>query len=160
MQSVEGMIPTRDPALRASPVALVRDPLFWTAMLAVVGATVGLVGTFRQAAAFASYTPETKDIASVAIMQASGEVLVVFSLFSVLLLPGNSRRPGRVATVVGGFLILLLIPAAPYSIKWFLARTEVEPNPSFYAWSALYSYLCIPSLLPLVFTVTALIHRR
>ena len=45
----------RDPALRVSPVRLLREPLLWAAVAAFVGAAGGLLGTFREAALEVSY---------------------------------------------------------------------------------------------------------
>jgi hypothetical protein len=39
-----------DPAVRASPAALVREPLAWAALAAFLGSAVGVAGTFSWAA--------------------------------------------------------------------------------------------------------------
>ena len=58
------MAAARDPTLRASPLTLLREPLFWAAAAAFVGTTVGLVGTFAQAAVVVSYTPSLSTVLS------------------------------------------------------------------------------------------------
>jgi len=160
MQAAEAMIPTRDPSLRASPAALLRDPLFWTASLAFIGAVVGLVGTFRQAAAFDSPTVEMADMASAAMMQASGETLAAVSLLGFVSLLPRSRTT-RLAAIAGCFLILLLAAAAAASIFYFLTEAEAyRANPSLPAMVSLYAYWCLPPLIPLPFAIAALLRRR
>lgn len=51
---MEAMVADRDPHLRVPPLKLLREPLSWAAAAAVVGAGVGLVGTFWQASLISS----------------------------------------------------------------------------------------------------------
>jgi len=153
------MIPTRDPALRVTPAVLMREPLFWATSAAFIGATVGLIGTSRQAAAFDSPTEEMADMVSAAAMQASGEMLVAVSLIGVPSLLGRSRGVVRPAVLAGGFLILLLAAASSASI-FFLAEEQVfQPNLSL-PMVSLYAYWGLPPLIPLPFVLVALTRRR
>lgn len=161
MQTTEAMSPARDPALRASPVALLREPLTWIALLGFIGAAVGLIGTFRQAIAFESPAQGIFDMASSATMQASGETLAAVSLLGVASLLGGFRGVVRVAAPVGAFLILLLAAASAVWFFYFLLRMEgFRAGPPRYVEVSLYAYWCLPSLTSLPFAVAALLRRR
>ena len=74
--------PGRDPALRVSPLALLREPLLLAAAAAFVGGAVGLVGTFRHAAVEVAYAYDPYSALYAQTMQAVGEALATLSLRS------------------------------------------------------------------------------
>lgn len=97
---MEPMAAARAPTLRASPVALLREPLFWAAAAVFVGTAVGFVGTFAQAAVVVSYTPSLSTVLFAEVTQPSGEALVAISLLGALL-GVRFRTAGRLAAGAG-----------------------------------------------------------
>jgi predicted ester cyclase len=130
----------RDPALRASWLAMLREPLLWAALAAFVGGTLGLFGTFLQAALEISYTPTLSTIYFAAVAQYSGQALAAFSLIGVPSLLGpHSRTKARQSVVLGRLLLLLL--AATFTILVFFLiymntgewlGASVRPTPPLY----------------------------
>ncbi len=157
--------PARDPALRISSAKLLREPLSWATFAAFVGAAVGLVGTFAQAAVFVSYTPDMSTVMFAGVTQPLGETLVALSLLGVpALLGAGPRTAGRRAAIVGGVLLLLWLAAAISIFHLFYVNmgdrvaTTVQPS-SLWVISYWVSLL-LPSVVALPFAVAALFRRR
>ena len=156
-----------DPALRAFRPALLREPLFWAAAAAFVGAAVGLAGTFALDAALDPYNEARSAFFFAATAQPSGELLAALSLLGVPALLGEgSRTAGRRATVAGSILLLLLLVSSAIQLLylWYM-NTEDRPgetftSPPFLFIVSLWISLCLPPLVVLPFAVAAFVRRR
>ena len=102
-------VPAPNPALRVSPLALMRQPLAWAAMAAFLGSAVGLAGTF-------SWAVWTGTTGGHWATLAPGGLLAALSLFGVASLLG--RRSW--AAWVGVVLLLLWLAT---SISYVLYST-------------------------------------
>ena len=135
------MAPVRDPALRASVPALVREPLLWAAMAAFVGAAVGLLGTLWQARLVVSFDLDPTADLWAAALQACGQTLAALSLLGVPSLLGTSRpasdhraratwATSRLPSAVGASLIAVLAVASAASVfyLWYLNTPEMARN--------------------------------
>ena len=110
-----GAAATHDPAIRASPAALLREPLAWAALAAFLGSVMGLVGTFAWAA--------WEGLALWA--GPSGGLLAALSLLGVAPLLGRGSWAAR-----AGVVLLLLWLAASLSFLLYSSLRPPEPNPS------------------------------
>ena len=110
-----GAAATHDPAVRASPAALLREPLAWAALAAFLGSAMGLVGTFAWAA--------WEGLALWA--GPSGGLLAALSLLGVAPLLGSRSWAAR-----AGVVLLLLWLAASLSFLLYSSLRSPEPNPS------------------------------
>ena len=120
---------TLDPTVRASPAALLREPLSWAALTAFVGSAVGLAGTFAWTAwerSLGGYeplgpTPLPPLLASWGAP--SGGILAALSLLGVALLLGRRSWAAWV-----GVTLLLLWLAASLSFVLYSSLRPPEPN--------------------------------
>ncbi len=134
---MEAMAAARDHALRASRLALLRQPLSWAAAAAFVGCAVGLLGTFREAAWVVSKEAALSALLLATVAQDLGQLLVAVSLLGVPSLLGDGPlKSERWASVSGGVLVLLVVasPAAS-SLFFWLVSPHPAPHyaPSFFA---------------------------
>jgi hypothetical protein len=107
---------TLDPAVRASPAALLREPLAWAALTAFVGSAVGLAGTFAW-----SFWEEPQLLATWG--GPVGGLLAALSLLGVAHMLG--RRSW--AAWVGGMLLLVWL-AASFIFALYSSLQPPEPN--------------------------------
>ena len=170
------MAPVRDPALRASVPALLREPLLWVAMAAFVGAAVGLLGTLWQARLVVSFDLDPTADLWAAALQACGQTLAALSLLgvpSLLKAPrpaSENQAPYRWATsrltsVVGASLVVLLAVASAASVfyLWYLNTPEMARNlgpPPALATSSLWVAGHLPPVVVLLFALAAISRRR
>ena len=155
----------RELTLRASPLALLREPLFWAAAAVFVGTSVGLVGTFAQAVVVVSYTPSLSTVLFAEVTQPSGEVLVAVSLLGVGALLGvHLWKVGRLASGAGVVLLLLLVAAEAirvlYSPYWNMGEKSVTLGrfPALET-TTFFTSLFLPTAVVLTFAVAALWGR-
>jgi predicted ester cyclase len=166
---MEAMAAARDPALRASRLALLRQPLSWAAVAALVGCALGLLGTFREAAWVVSQEAALSATLFAPVAKASGQLLVAVSLLGVPSLLGDGPiKSERWTSVSGGVLILLVVASTAASPLFFWLA---PPNPSLpYAASFWVSVLLLavvllpPVVLPpavaLPYAVAAFLDRK
>jgi predicted ester cyclase len=159
-------VPSRDPALRVSPVALLREPLLLAVAAAFVGAAVGLVGTFRQAAIEVAYDYDPYAALYTATMQAAGEALAALSLLGIpSLLGGGPRTAVRRAAYAGGFLLLLLLAASAISLsyRWTWTtgeRPSMGEQPPLTFMVPFWASFFLPAAVVVPFVLAALLRRR
>lgn len=146
---------------------LVREPLFWAAAAAFVGAAVGLAGAARLAALLGGAYGSTGGLPVLAWSVGSlGELLVALSLLGVLPFLGDGpRKASRVARLLGVPLVLLFMPLFLVTAAFELGLTRLGaqtpsggPPPLFVAFLALGA--CLPSVVVLPFAVAAFLGRR
>jgi hypothetical protein len=133
---MEAMPTAREPALRASWLAILYEPLLWAAFAAFVGGALGLFGTFLQAALEISYTPTLSTIYFVAVAQYSGQALAAFSLIGVpsLLGPHSRTKVRRSVVLASDRLHPSTRPLGPYT-------KSLSGPPSSYRWRSLFRTL-------------------
>ena len=164
--------PGRDPALRVSPLALLREPLLWAAGAAFVGAAVGLLGTFWQARLLTSYDFELSAEILAGSMQGSGQAIAALSLLAVPALIGSPRSGSRatrfalrLAPVVGGVLLLVsaVASAAAVYYLWYLNTDEMRydtgPPPAL-AEASFFTSVYLPPTVVVPFALVALARCR
>ncbi len=106
------VLPGRDPILRLSPLALLRQSLAWAALAAFLGIAVGLAATFSSSS-WAVWAGR------------SGGLLAAHSLFGVASLLGRGSRAAQV-----GVALLFLWLAASRSFVLYSSLWRPEWGPS------------------------------
>jgi predicted ester cyclase len=171
---MEAMPTAREPALRASWLAILYEPLLWAAFAAFVGGALGLFGTFLQAALEISYTPTLSTIYFVAVAQYSGQALAAFSLIGVPSLLGPHSRTKVRRSVVLGRLLLLLLAATFVVLVFFLIYmntgewlgASIRPTPPLYeaSWPlyevSFWTSIFLPMAVALPYAVVAMSARK
>ena len=120
---------TLDPTVRATPAALLREPLAWAALTAFVGSAVGLAGTFAWVAwegflgAYEPLGPTPSPQLLATWGGTLGGILAALSLLGVAHMLG--RRSW--AAWVGGMLVLVWL-AASLSFALYSSLRLPEPN--------------------------------
>jgi predicted ester cyclase len=120
---------TLEPTIRASPAALLREPLAWAALTAFVGSAVGLAGTFAWASwegSLGAYEPLGPTPSPPLLASWGGPVgglLAALSLLGVAPLLGR----GSWAAWVGVMLLLVWL-AASLSFALYSSLRPPEPN--------------------------------
>jgi predicted ester cyclase len=160
---MEAMAAARDPALRGSRLALLRQPLSWAAAAAFVGCAVGLLGTFREAALVVSQEAVWSAMLFAGVAQDLGQLLVAVSLLGVPSLLGDGPiKSERWASVSGGVLVLLVV-AYPAASLLFFGLAPPNPAPSYAAslWvSVLRPLVVLPPVVALPYAVAAFLDRK
>jgi predicted ester cyclase len=160
---MEAMAAARDPALRASRLALLHEGLSWAAAAAFVGCALGLLGTFREAALVLSQNVAVSAVLFATVAQILGQSLVAVSLLGVPSLLGDgSTRLERWASVSGRVLVVLVVSCLAASPLFFWL---VSPDPrspyaaSFWAF-VLLPPMVLPPALALPYAAAALVDRK
>jgi predicted ester cyclase len=171
---MEALADARDSSLRASWLAMLHEPLLWSALAAFVGGALGLFGTFLQAALEISYTPTLSTIYLVAVAQYSGQALAAFSLIGVTSLIAPYSRTAVLRSVVLGRLLLLLLTATFAVLVFFLIYmntgewlgASVRPTPLLYevSWPiyevSFWTSIFLPMAVALPYAVAAFSARK
>ena len=151
-----------------SRTALLREPLFWAAVAAFVGAGLGLFGALRQAAIGGAFYVDPTAQLLAQIQGALGEALVVSSSLGVVYLVWNAlRRTGRRLALLGAALLALLLAAEAVGIAsavyWSRGTSwqgyAAFPYPALEGAASL-AVLALPSAVLLAFTALALAARE
>ncbi len=120
---------TLEPKIRASPAALLREPLAWAALTAFVGSAVGLAGTFAWAAwegSLGVYEPLGPTPSPQLLANWGG---IVGGLLAALSLLGVAPLLGRRSWAAWvGVMLLLVWLAATLSFALYTSLRPPEPN--------------------------------
>jgi len=161
---MEAMAAARDPALRASRLALLRQPLSWAAVAALVGCALGLLGTFREAAWVVSQEAALSATLFAPVARALGQLLVAaVSLLGVPSLLGDGPIKSERWTSVSGVVLVLLVVASTAASPLFFWLTPPNPAPPYaaYFWvSVLLPAVVLPPAVALPYAVAAFLDRK
>jgi predicted ester cyclase len=160
---MEAMAAARDPALKASRLALLRQPLSWAAAAAFVGCAVGLLGAFREAAWVVSQEAALSDILFATVAQDLGQLLVAVSLLGVPSLVGNgSIKSERWTSVSGGVLVLLVVASTAASplFFWLAPPNPAPPYAASFWVSVVLPAVVLPPAVALPYAVAAFLDRK
>jgi hypothetical protein len=124
LSPIEATAATSDTTLEGPPAKLLREPLFWASVAAVVGVVVGLAGTFSMAGWLVVWRGPGGHIleALSLLLGVPGYFLAVLSLLGVPILLGWCSRALRIGTalLLASLLLWLAVQFAPmlFPLLW------------------------------------------
>ena len=159
-------VPGRDSVPRVPSARLLREPLSWAGVAAILGAVVGLAGTFSTAAFFGDLTAGATYPPPGWLAAPLGQSLAIASLPGVLALAGRTipRRGTRIARICGISLVglFLAIQAAivVVGLGWIsFGDGGAGGRPPVFIVVYL-AGLVLPGVIPLPFALVALLGRE